>query len=166
MKYLIAGALAVTLVPLAHAGEIQVKYSEDFTEKLNDDYGMREGETLSEDITKEVTEALGAKLGLLGDVVVTIEDARPNRPTFKQLGDTVGLSMQSISTGGAKLSANVYDVKGDLLFTMDSRYYDDDIRWAQYKGTWTDAKKSIDRFATKLDDKVEDQTGLLESAAS
>ena len=78
---------------------------------------------------------------------VTLTDAKPNRPTFNQLSREVGLSFQSFSIGGAEMEAEIISAGGDSLGTMNYDWYEDDIRDAKYNGTWTDAHRSIQRFA-------------------
>lgn len=80
---------------------------------------------------------------------ITLTDAKPNRPTFRQLSQEVGLSFSSISIGGAKMEAEVLSADGTSLGTMEYSWYENDIRDVHGSGTWSDAKRSIDRFAKK-----------------
>ncbi|MEO0754732.1 MAG: hypothetical protein AAFY85_08040, partial [Pseudomonadota bacterium] len=69
--------LALAIAP-AQAMEINIAYSEDFQEKLEDDYGEREGERLSEFVANSLNKAFERRGADASRVVVTIEDARPN----------------------------------------------------------------------------------------
>src|SRR3990167_1677220 len=91
---LAAPALAVT---------VETKMSAEFQAKLEDDIGVREASVLSDALTRKIT-TIFAERGIAAEkVVVTIEDARPNRPTMEQVSNKPGLdSMRSISIGGAK----------------------------------------------------------------
>ena len=81
---------------------------------------------------------------------ITVEDAKPNRPTFEQLSRQAGLSSRSFSTGGASFNAEMVTAGGESLGTMSYRYYDTDIREASFGvATWDDAKKSASFFARK-----------------
>lgn len=155
MKKAMFAALALGLMPAAHAGEINVSFSDDFAEKLLDDYGLREGEYLVKALKDDVAHTFGDEIDMMGDINITIEDARPNRPTFKQMGDTPGLSFESYSVGGAKVSAVVLDAEGAPLTELTYDWYESDIRWAQGRNTWTDAKRAFDRFSRKLEKEVD-----------
>ena len=143
-------ALALLASPVALAGEINVTYSPEFSEKLQDDYGMREGEYLSHEIQEDLTRELSkAKLDI-PRIDVTIIKAQPNKPTFKQLGDTPGLDYgASKSIGGMKLSAVAYDADGNPTGDLTYKWYETDIRMAGIS-TWQDAQRASDRFSRKF----------------
>lgn len=147
---LISAALAAALVPAAYAAEITVSYSPEFTEKLQDDYGVREGEYLSERVQRDLNRAL-KKAGIdVARVEVTIVDARPSRPTFKQGGDTPGLDMfRSVSTGGMDLKGVAYTADGAPAGELAYKWYETDIRYAGLT-TWQDASRASDRFARRF----------------
>jgi hypothetical protein len=150
MKHLLISACMLALVPAAYAGDVTVTFSEEFAEKLEKELGEREGVKLSEMIVKDVTDAFAGDLDQIGAINVTIVDARANRPTFKELGDTPGLSMQSFSVGGASLTGDVLDAEGNVVSSLSYKYFENDIRFAQGRATWSDARRSFDRFADKL----------------
>jgi len=79
---------------------------------------------------------------------IVITDARPNRPTFEQMSKSVGLSMSSFGIGGAKFEGTLVTPSGEQG-NVSYGWYENDIRFAQYGGTWTDAHRAIDRFARK-----------------
>jgi hypothetical protein len=114
-------------------------------EKKADKYGVREFDYLSRDLQRSFTrspELDGATVKLV------ISEATPNRPTFKQLGDTVGLSMQSIGIGGARIEGTVTYPDGRVQPVRYS-YYDHDIREAIGSTTWTAAQRAFDMAARK-----------------
>jgi len=80
---------------------------------------------------------------------VTLDDAKNNRPTFRQLGKDPGLSYQSFGIGGAEIDAELIRAGGDVVGTMSYEWYENDFRDAQFGGTWSDAHRAIDRFTKK-----------------
>jgi hypothetical protein len=97
-----------------------------------------------------------ARQGVTADhVVVTIDDATPNRPTFGQVSNKIGLDpIRSISIGGAKLSGTAYDASGKELGSLSYDWYETDISQVRGYATWTDAEYTFDRFANRLAKKV------------
>lgn len=79
---------------------------------------------------------------------LVITDARPNRPTFKQLSKSVSLSMRSFGIGGAKFEGTLANASGEQG-SVSYGWYETDIRDAQFGGTWSDAHRAIDSFARK-----------------
>lgn len=150
MKYMLLAGAALMMAPFAQAADIKVAFSDDFAETLADDYGTREGEYLTRRLTKEIEQAFGDRLDQIGTITLIIDEAKPNRPTFKQLGDTPGLSMQSISIGGADVSGTVTDLSGNVIADLQYDDYETDIRQVVGSATWTDANRTFDRFARKL----------------
>jgi hypothetical protein len=137
----------------AHAITVEAAFSEDFKAKLDDDLGVREGEVLTDIISKKIEQRFA---GIAAErVVVTIEDAKPNRPTMQQVSDKIGLDpIRSFSIGGAKLSGVAYDAAGREIGKFDYKWYESDITQAQYQTTWHDARSAIDRFARRFADEV------------
>jgi len=80
---------------------------------------------------------------------ITIQDAKPNRPTYKQLSVEPSLSFQSFGIGGAELQGELIAAGGRSLGTMSYEYYENDIRDAKFGGTWGDAHRAFGRFANK-----------------
>ena len=151
MKYLLAAAsFALLATPAALATEIDVGYSTDFQEKLQDDYGAREGTYLADSIKDDLMREFKAAGLNVDRVSVTIEKATPNKPTFKQLGDKPGLDYgASRSIGGMKLSATAFDASGTEMGSMTYGWFETDIRYSGI-ATWQDAKRASDRFARKF----------------
>ena len=147
MKLVPIAALALILSPAAFAAEINVSMSDDFQTKLEDDYGTREGDYLAKEVKDDMTREL-EKAGVdVAKIDVTIVDAKPSKPTFKQLGDTPGLDYgSSISIGGMKLSAVAYDADGTETNTFEYSWYEHDIRQTGIT-TWYDAGKASNWFA-------------------
>ena len=73
-------------------------------EKAVETYGVRDVEDLANQLRKDVERELGRSGAYDGArIELTLVDAAPNRPTFKQLSDTPGLSLASFGLGGAKI---------------------------------------------------------------
>jgi len=88
-------------------------------------------------------------------VVLTIEDAQPNRPTFAQVSSKPGLDpIRSISIGGAKVSGIAYDAAGAEIGTCSYDWYETDIMQVVSATTWTDARSVFARFATRCAKKL------------
>ena len=148
MKTLLLAGAALMIAPIAQAGEINISFSEDFTETLNEDYGVREGEVLIEELTEDLTRTFGDELASMGDINITIIDAKPNRPTFEQMG--AGLSFESISIGGADLVGEVVDADGAVIASVEYDYYSHSIEDSIGRTTWSDARRAFDRFTRRL----------------
>jgi hypothetical protein len=155
MRHLLAAAVLLGLSPVAGATEINVSLAPDFTEKLTEDYGLREGDYLAESVRRDLQRALERAGADVARVDVTILDAKPSRPTFKQGGDSPGLDMfRSVSLGGMKLSAVAYDASGEASEPFAYDWYEHDIRQAGIT-TWQDAKRASSRFATRFAETVD-----------
>ncbi|MEP3892321.1 MAG: hypothetical protein ABJN69_17810 [Hellea sp.] len=162
--------------PLTSAVKIEVVLSEDMAhrannlpEKLSDRsgargfnsgfsgngfYGDRDLERLTERLHSKFEKKLSKKGIEVSDTAptvlrITIEDAKPNRPTFNQLSKEPGLSYQSFGNGGAELQAELIAAGGQSLGTMSYQFYENNIRDAKYGGTWGDAHRAFGRFASK-----------------
>ncbi|MEM5518766.1 hypothetical protein WNY37_17540 [Henriciella sp. AS95] len=155
MRKLIIALAAASLAPLAQAAEISVGYSDEFQEKLTDDYGAREGEKLVSDIREDIEHAFN-KAGIdPAKVTVTIVDAKPNRPTMKQMTDQPGLDMlRSKSIGGMKLVGTAYDASGTVLGEVEYDWYESDIRQVYAAGVWQDANRASRNFARRLAEQI------------
>lgn len=149
-------ALAGFLIAAGPAfAQVESKVSTEFQKKLEDDYGVRESPILTEALTKKVERTFAAKGLKPARVLLTIEDARPNRPTFHQISDKPGLDpMRSISTGGARITGVAYDASGKELASLDYDWYETDITNAIGSTTWTDARWVFDRFADRFAKKL------------
>ncbi|MCU0881478.1 MAG: hypothetical protein MUF14_02290 [Hyphomonadaceae bacterium] len=128
------------------APALSVTYSADLLERFEDTYGVREKVTLEAEISRRV----GPLLARGYQVDVELLDVRPNRPTFKELGDRPGLSFQSFGLGGASLRATVRSPDGRVAEPVSYSWYEHDIVQSAYQSTWGDANTAIDRFARQL----------------
>ncbi len=117
-------------------------------------YGERDLNRLTERLQKRLEKRL-EKEGVATDpgadtvLRLVITDARPNRPTFRQLSKDVSLSYQSFGIGGAAFEGEIIAAGGESLGDLSYAWYEDSIRDAAYSGTWTDAHRAIDLFARK-----------------
>ena len=148
-------ALAFSIALPASALTVETKFSADFQKKLEKDYGVREAKVLTDALVRKVETAF-AKQGVKADrVVVTIEDAKPNRPTMQQVMDKPGLdAIRSISLGGAELTGVAYDASGAQIAEFKYDWYESDLSNTLGAGTWTDARWTFDRFANRFADKL------------
>ena len=162
--------------PLTSAVKIEVVFSEDMVHRANNlpkkigdrsgarglnsgfsgngFYGDRDLERLTERLSVKLEQKFAKKGIEISDTAstvlrITIEDAKPNRPTFNQLSKQPGLSFQSFGNGGAELQAELIAAGGRSLGTMSYRYYENDIRYAKFGGTWNDTHRAFSRFAGK-----------------
>jgi hypothetical protein len=147
--------LALALAMPAAALTVEAKVSPEFQKKLDDDIGAREARILTESLTQKVS-AIFTSRGITAErVVVTIEDAKPNRPTMEQVANKPGLdSMRSISIGGAHVKGVAYDASGREIGALDYDWYETDLRNTVASTTWTDARTAFDRFSRKFADKL------------
>lgn len=147
--------LALAAAPAASALTVEAKISTAFQEKLDKDFGVREGDVLTKSLVSKI-ERQFSRQGVQADrVVVTIEDAKPNRPTFQQVSDKPGLDpMRSISIGGAHVTGVAYDASGKEIGTLDYDWYETDLSNVIAATTWSDARWTFDRFARRFADKL------------
>jgi len=117
-------------------------------------YGDRDIERLTGRLKSKLEKKFAKKGIEISDTAstvlrITIQDAKPNRPTFNQLSKEPSLSFQSFGNGGAELQAELIAAGGRSLGTMSYKWYENDIRYAQYGGRWNDAHRAFNRFASK-----------------
>lgn len=113
-------------------------------------YGLREAETLTRELRETVEASLAKRPvydGARVDLVLT--DVKPNRPTFKQLGDKPGLSFESFGIGGAAIEGQVTSADGTVT-PVSYSWFESDIRQSYGTWTWSDATWTFNRFAGKL----------------
>lgn len=84
-----------------------------------------------------------------GELDLVIEDARPNRPTMREMSAKPGLSYESFGVGGARVSGE-YRAASGARTPVAYSWYETDIRWAQHGSTWSDASEAFDRLAARL----------------
>lgn len=142
-----AASVALAGTPVS---SVSVSVSPEVQKQLDKKYGQRELTYLTSDLQRSVARAAGAAPN--GDrLEVTIKALSPNHPTFKQMGDVPGLSMQSVSIGGATLEGVRVSADGRRTPVAYSRF-DHDIRESAHYGltTWATAQTAIDGFARKV----------------
>ena len=150
MKHLLAAAILAGLAPAAMAAEINVSYAPEFSETLTEDYGVKEGEYLSRRVREDLERELAKSGADVARIDVTIVDAKPSRPTFKQGSDKPGLDMfRSVSIGGMELKAVAFDASGAPAGELEYDWYEHDIRNTGLT-TWHDASRASSRFASRF----------------
>jgi len=129
---------------------VSVDVAPKLQKKFEKTYGVREAALLTADLRKSVEASLARTAAHDGArIELTLTDVKPNRPTFKQLGDTPGLSMQSFGIGGAAVTGKVIAADGSETPVAYS-WYETDIRHAHANWVWSDAEWAFDRLARKL----------------
>jgi len=117
-------------------------------------YGERDVQRLAEKLQSKVEDRFTKEGIEISDdaatvLRITLTDAKPNRPTFKQLGKEPGLSYRSFGIGGATIESELIAAGGTSLGAMNYKWYENDIRDAYYGGTWSDAHRAMGRYARK-----------------
>ena len=130
----------------AQALEVSVSYSAKAEKKMTETYGVREKAIIFDLVERNLKDNFGTKAAR---VEVVINDLTANRPTFKEMGDRPGLSMQSFGIGGADVSGKAYDAAGNLIGQAEYEWTGD-ILWAQGDWTWSDTDRTLSSFARKL----------------
>ena len=135
---------------LAAQPSIEVKISPTLQSQAEKSLGVRDVRELADELKREVGRHLdrtgvldGARLELI------LVDAKPNRPTFQQLSNQPGLSMESFGVGGATIEGKAIAVDGTVT-PLGYRWYQTDIRNSRYLTTWADADAAIYQFADRL----------------
>jgi len=166
----IAGPLKLEVVvseDLAHrANNLPKKLSDRGSSRLNSGfsnngfYGDKAIAYLIEDMNDELLTDLTKRGIALSDTAptvlrVTIENAKPNRPTFNQLSKEPSLSFQSFGIGGADVSAEVIAANGEVIGEAEYDYYASfNDRPFRPIGTWEDTRRAFSFFSRKLSKKL------------
>lgn len=130
---------------------VEVNFSDTFSDRLENEFGMREAEILREIIARDIYRVDRKTKIQLSRAVVTIEAAKPNKPTLEQLSGNAGLSYSgSFGIGGMTLNAVFIDSSGRTSRALRESWFGDDIQSAKHLGTWGDARRASRRFAKKL----------------
>lgn len=143
----LAAALGLAGAAAAQAPAVSVTIGPKLQAKA-ETLGQRELDYLARDLQRSVGTRL-ARAGQAGRYELVIVDAKPNRPTFEQLGDKPGLSPMSFGLGGAT-------VEGAFVAPDGSRtpirygWYESDLSWAQSASTWSDAETAFDKLGSRL----------------
>jgi hypothetical protein len=142
-----SAAAVLALAGAAQAQTVSVAIGPKLQEKA-DEYGQRELDFLARDLKVSVESRL-ARAGSSGRYELVLVDAKPNRPTFEQLGDRPGLSPLSWGVGGATIEG-AYVAPDGARTPLAYRWYESDIAWARFESTWGDAQAAFDRFGNRL----------------
>ncbi len=154
-NYLVLTAIAATLglASVASAQPSQTMVNVSIGPALQQrakDYGPRELVDISRDLQQTVQGAVRHARGPQPvRVDLVIEDAVPNRPTFDQLGRSIGLSMRSVGVGGARISGVVTYADGAQRPIRD-QFYETDFREERGVTTWSDAERAFDEVASDI----------------
>ena len=132
--------------PGAALAQVSVRYGAQL-QGMVDRYGAREVSELLQVLQRQVE--LAAPKGGFTRADIVLEDARPNRPTFEQLGRVNGLSPQSLAVGGATITGTLYRADGSSR-PLTFSWYETDIRQEFGPSTWTDAERAFDFLAHDL----------------
>lgn len=133
-----------------------VKLSAKFEKTLNAKYGEREAKKLKSYLERSLLRSLreqGHEISRdrFADVTVVsiIVNAKPNKPTMKEMGRRPGLSYHhSFGLGGAEVVLKIK--RGGQTHIVDYDWYESDIHMARYASTWSDAKTAFRRASQKL----------------
>lgn len=152
-KIILAGAvlaLGLASTALAAPASVEVAVGPELQEKAAKTYGVKEIDRLADMLRADVERSLartGAYDGARIELVLV--DAIPNRPTFKQMTDTPGLSFMSFGVGGAAIEGRAIAPDGTAT-PLSYRWYESDIRRTHANWTWADADWAFNRFAHRL----------------
>jgi hypothetical protein len=135
---------------LAAPASVNVTVGPELQLKAQRSLGVRDVDDLAKTLQTDVAKQL-AKTGAYGGarIDLVLVDAKPNRPTFKQLSDTPGLSLRSFGIGGARIEGRAVAADGAVT-PLAYDYFAPDIRWARGETTWSDAEQTFEAFAAKL----------------
>jgi len=145
-----AALLASATTALAAPASVSITVAPELQKKFDKTYGQREAEFLTKDLRASVEKSLAKTPAYDGArIEITLVDVKPNRPTFKQLSDTPGLSFESFGIGGADIEGRVIAADGTET-KVDYAWFESDIRQSYGHWTWSDAEWTFDRYARKL----------------
>lgn len=139
--------LAKPALAAPSVSEVKVSIGPELAKKV-DDIGARDFDILTAELRRSVERKTPPRPDG-GTLTLVIEDAKPNRPTPRQMFNKPGLSYDSFSIGGARISGEYVDAAGRRTPIAYS-WYENDIRWARYGSTWSDAEAAFDRLAERL----------------
>jgi len=143
---LLASAGAAAAAPAS----VTVDISPELQAKAARVYGVRDVNELAGDLRKAVERQTARSAAFDGArIVLQLADAKPNRPTFKQMADNPSLSFESFGVGGAQIEGHAVLPSGQVV-PLSYRDFETDIRYSRLTGTWGDAESVIDQFAHRL----------------
>lgn len=142
--------LALASSAAAAPASVSVAIGPELQTKAVKTYGVREVREIADDLAKTVQRRVAQNPAFdNARIDLVLVDAKPNRPTFHQLGQTPGLSFESFGIGGASIEGRVVRPDGSSR-PVAYRWYESDIRLAQGQWTWHDADWTFQRFASRL----------------
>lgn len=145
-----AALLASVTMAAAAPAAVNVTVGPELQKTFDKTYGVREATRLTASLQKSVERSLADSAAYDGArIELVLTDVKPNRPTFKQLTDTPGLSMESFGIGGASVEGKIVAADGSVT-PVAYRWYESDLRQAYGSWVWSDAEWTFDRFARKL----------------
>ena len=153
MRLLILTALAAlaagsaSAAPLSTVGAVEVTIAPELQKKAAKELGVRDVDRLAAELRRDVARELertGALAG--GRMELVLTDVRPTRPTFRQLANRPGLSYESFGVGGATIDGQAVSATGEVT-PIHFQWYENDIRDAWMKSTWSDTNDAFNRFA-------------------
>jgi hypothetical protein len=109
--------------------------------------GQPEIDLLRKDLARTIERALARSGGQRADLV--LEMAKPNRPTFEQMGHRPGLSFMSFALGGASITGTITRADGSVQ-PVSYRWYETDIRDSVTSTTWTDAERAFQMLSYRI----------------
>lgn len=149
MRLILATAIVGILASPVLAQAVEVRIGEDLADKV-DEYGSRDIDRLVERLDAQAEAALPRSGRYAGArVELVIEDARPNRPTFQQMADLPGLSMESLSIGGADISGEIILADGSRV-PVAYRWFETSLANVIGTSTWADTDRVFRRFTQRL----------------
>lgn len=145
-------AVSAALAGAAHAQDVTVTYGGDLDADRIEELGQRDVDRQAQALVSSVQDALRAKGGFDGArVELVLTDLEPNRPTFQQMADRPGLSMDSRYIGGAAIEGYLINADGERR-PIKYDWYTASIRDVYGYTTWQDAGRAFDNFARRLAD--------------
>lgn len=117
-----AALLASATVAAAAPATVNVTVGPELQKTFDKTYGVREATRLTASLQKSVERSLADSVAYDGArIELVLTDVKPNRPTFKQLTDTPGLSMESFGIGGASVEGKIVAADGSVTPRRDLR---------------------------------------------
>ncbi len=143
---LLASATAASAAPTS----VTVSIAPALQTKAVESLGVRDVNELAAQLQSTVEKRLAKTSAYDGArIELVLADAKPNRPTFKQMSDKPGLSYESFGIGGAQIEGRAIAADGTVT-PIAYKYYESDIRESRRGGTWADAEGTFQMFASSL----------------
>lgn len=140
-----AGEVARVAVPVVRIGEPLEEKAREYGRADVEDLAGRLRDSLRRELDRVGLEGEGGAM-----LFVTLVDATPSRPTVEQLSRRPGLSAQSVSIGGAEMTAVLRDAEGRELAAFRYAWTSPSIRDSAGRATWGDARRAFSRFARQV----------------